>query len=142
MNLTVDVVLASRSPRRKKLLEQVGFTFRVQGSPADEIIPDGLPPDAIVQRLALEKAASVAAGHPDALTLGADTLVVVDEETGRTNIPGVYAGGDIVTGSATVILAMGAGRKAAKAISGYIASTRARTGGGEGIELMEGAASR
>ncbi len=38
------------------------------------------------------------------------------DENGRTNIPSVYAGGDIVTGSATVILAMGAGRKAAKVI--------------------------
>jgi glutamate synthase (NADPH/NADH) small chain len=38
------------------------------------------------------------------------------DENGRTNMPLVYAGGDIVTGSATVILAMGAGRKAAKAI--------------------------
>ncbi len=42
--------------------------------------------------------------------------IVVDEETGETSIPNVYAGGDIVTGAATVILAMGAGRKAAKEI--------------------------
>ncbi|HKK33895.1 MAG TPA: NADPH-dependent glutamate synthase [Desulfomicrobiaceae bacterium] len=40
--------------------------------------------------------------------------IEVDEETGETSIPNVYAGGDIVTGAATVILAMGAGRKAAK----------------------------
>jgi glutamate synthase (NADPH/NADH) small chain len=40
----------------------------------------------------------------------------VDPETQETSIPGVFAGGDIVTGSATVILAMGAGRKAAKGI--------------------------
>lgn len=46
----------------------------------------------------------------------------VDEETGRTNIEGVYAGGDIVTGSATVISAMGAGRKAADAIHNYLLS--------------------
>lgn len=48
--------------------------------------------------------------------------IIADEETGRTNMPGVYAGGDIVTGSATVISAMGAGRKAAKAINEYLAS--------------------
>jgi glutamate synthase (NADPH/NADH) small chain len=42
--------------------------------------------------------------------------IVVDEATGATNIPGVFAGGDIVTGSATVILAMGAGRRAARAM--------------------------
>lgn len=46
--------------------------------------------------------------------------IVVDEETGATSIPGVYAGGDAVTGAATVITAMGAGRKAARAIDAYI----------------------
>jgi len=46
--------------------------------------------------------------------------IVADEETCETNLKGVYAGGDIVTGSATVILAMGAGRKAAKAIDNYL----------------------
>ena len=43
-------------------------------------------------------------------------VVVVDEETGETTIPGVYAGGDVITGGATVILAMGQGRRAAAAI--------------------------
>jgi glutamate synthase (NADPH/NADH) small chain len=42
--------------------------------------------------------------------------IIADPETGRTNLPGVYAGGDIVTGAATVIEAMGAGRRAAAAI--------------------------
>ena len=42
--------------------------------------------------------------------------IVVDEETGATSKEGVYAGGDAVTGAATVILAMGAGKRAAKAI--------------------------
>lgn len=46
--------------------------------------------------------------------------IIVDEETMATNKPGVYAGGDIVTGGATVILAAGAGRKAAKAIDEYL----------------------
>jgi glutamate synthase (NADPH/NADH) small chain len=48
--------------------------------------------------------------------------IVVDEETMATSKPGVYAGGDIVTGGATVILAMGAGRKAAQAINAYLQS--------------------
>ena len=48
--------------------------------------------------------------------------IIIDEETGATNIPGVFAGGDAVTGSATVILAMGAGRQAAKGIDQYLAS--------------------
>ncbi|MCR1897647.1 NADPH-dependent glutamate synthase [Irregularibacter muris] len=42
--------------------------------------------------------------------------ILVEEETGATNKPGVYAGGDAVTGAATVILAMGAGKTAARAI--------------------------
>ncbi len=46
--------------------------------------------------------------------------IVVEEETGATSLPGVYAGGDAVTGAATVILAMGAGRKAAQAIKKYL----------------------
>jgi glutamate synthase (NADPH/NADH) small chain len=59
-----------------------------------------------------------------ATTPGLDTgrkgNVVAEEETGATSRPGVYAGGDIVTGAATVILAMGAGRKAAQAIHDYV----------------------
>ncbi|MGB3932585.1 MAG: NADPH-dependent glutamate synthase [bacterium] len=46
--------------------------------------------------------------------------IVVDEETGATSIPGVFAGGDIVTGAATVIEAMGAGKRAARAIDDYL----------------------
>lgn len=46
--------------------------------------------------------------------------IEVDESSGRTSLEDVFAGGDIVTGSATVILAMGAGRTAAKAIHAYL----------------------
>lgn len=46
--------------------------------------------------------------------------IVVDEETGKTSLEGVYAGGDIVSGAATVISAMGAGKRAAKEIHKYI----------------------
>jgi glutamate synthase (NADPH/NADH) small chain len=46
--------------------------------------------------------------------------IVADPETCKTNKKGVFAGGDIVTGGATVILAMGAGKKAAKAIDDYL----------------------
>lgn len=49
--------------------------------------------------------------------------ILADEENCETSIKGVYAGGDIVTGSATVILAMGAGRKAARAIDKYLSGT-------------------
>jgi len=46
------------------------------------------------------------------------------DETGATSKPGVFAGGDIVTGSATVIEAMGAGRRAAESIHEHLAEHR------------------
>ncbi|NPU84847.1 MAG: NADPH-dependent glutamate synthase [Syntrophaceae bacterium] len=50
--------------------------------------------------------------------------IVTKGESGETTRKGVYAGGDIVTGSATVILAMGAGRKAAQAIDAYLSGKK------------------
>ena len=49
---------------------------------------------------------------------------IAADELGATSKPGVFAGGDIVTGAATVILAMGAGRKAAAAIDEYLQSKK------------------
>ena len=46
--------------------------------------------------------------------------IIVEEATGLTSREGVYAGGDAVTGAATVILAMGAGKTAAEAIDAYL----------------------
>ena len=51
--------------------------------------------------------------------------IEADATTQRTSRKGVFAGGDIVTGSATVILAMGAGRRAAKAIDEYLTTSGA-----------------
>jgi glutamate synthase (NADPH/NADH) small chain len=48
--------------------------------------------------------------------------IIVNKEDLSTSIPGIFAGGDIVTGSATVILAMGAGRRAAQSIDSYLKS--------------------
>ena len=55
------------------------------------------------------------------LKIGRWGNIETDEE-GRTNIPNIFAGGDIATGAATVILAMGAGKKAARAIDEYLKS--------------------
>jgi glutamate synthase (NADPH/NADH) small chain len=49
---------------------------------------------------------------------------IMADDNGKTNIEGVYAGGDIVTGEATVISAMGAGKKAAKAIHEYLTTRK------------------
>jgi len=61
-------------------------------------------------------------------TSGLDTdkmnYIIADEETGQTSREGVFAGGDIVSGAATVILAMGAGRKAARAMHRYLMSKK------------------
>ncbi|MEL7645314.1 MAG: NADPH-dependent glutamate synthase, partial [Anaerolineaceae bacterium] len=54
--------------------------------------------------------------------------IIADADTMATSIPGVYAGGDIVTGGATVILAMGAGRKAAAAINLFLTEKDAQKG--------------
>lgn len=54
------------------------------------------------------------------LKLNKRGYIEVDPETMMTNIPGVFAGGDIVTGAATVIAAMGAGKRAARAIESYL----------------------
>lgn len=59
----------------------------------------------------------------DGLAVNAHGGIVVEEDTGLTSREGVYAGGDAVTGAATVILAMGAGKTAAKAIHEYLSET-------------------
>ena len=62
-------------------------------------------------------------------TSGLDTQkwggIIADEETGLTSRENIYAGGDAVTGAATVILAMGAGKKAALAMENYLSGVRA-----------------
>jgi rubrerythrin len=52
--------------------------------------------------------------------------IVADDATQATSVPGLFAGGDIVTGGATVILAMGAGRRAARAIGAYLAGGKSK----------------
>lgn len=54
------------------------------------------------------------------LEINKKNCIVANEESGQTSRPGVFAGGDAVSGAATVILAMGAGKRAAKAIDNYI----------------------
>jgi septum formation protein len=76
-------ILASASPRRRELLAQAGFTFDVVPAHVPEVQKPGEDPIHFVTRLAREKAEAVAATHaltPDTLVLGADTIVVVDEE--------------------------------------------------------------
>ncbi len=60
------------------------------------------------------------------LALDKRGYIAADERTQATNLPGVFAGGDIVTGGATVILAMSAGRRAARAIATYLRDPQRR----------------
>lgn len=76
----MQVILASGSPRRRELLEAAGLVFEVVVSPAEEIHDAALGPAALCEMNAELKAAAVAAVHPDAAVIGADTLVFLDGE--------------------------------------------------------------
>ena len=80
MKLSCPVVLASASPRRKKLLQQIGFSFEIHASNVDESFEDSLSPSEIVQYLAEKKSQKIAAQYPERLTISADTIVVLDNE--------------------------------------------------------------
>lgn len=72
------LILASRSPRRKELLSQVGLDIKIVPADVDETVAQDLPPQAFVKTLAEKKACHVMQQHPDAWVLGADTIVVKD----------------------------------------------------------------
>lgn len=74
------LILASGSPRRVEILTSVGWDFEKCAADIDESLPEGESPENYVVRLACEKAQAVAAKIPDAIVLGADTTVVVDDQ--------------------------------------------------------------
>lgn len=78
MRLESPLILASRSPRRRRLLEQIGMAFHVDASDVDEVAPHDMGPRGVAETLARRKAEDVAARQPASLTLGADTIVVLD----------------------------------------------------------------
>jgi glutamate synthase (NADPH) small chain len=78
-----------------------------------------LPFDCVIHAIGNSPNPLIPATTPG-LALGKRGNVVVDPETNRTSKERVWAGGDIATGAATVILAMGAGRKAASSIHEYL----------------------
>ncbi len=77
--MVCSCVLASASPRRQEILEKLGLSFSVDPA-ASEYAPPGLPPNQRVLELARGKAEEVAARHPDAVVIGADTMVMIDGE--------------------------------------------------------------
>lgn len=80
LQLSCPLILASQSPRRRALLERIEVPFRIEVSPADETLSASTPPSTAVQTLARRKAHPVAADHPSALVLAADTVVAHDDE--------------------------------------------------------------
>jgi septum formation protein len=75
------IILASKSPRRKAILAQMGFTFKVVAPPAfnEEAYIDANRLPASIERLAKAKALAVAERYPGFLVLGADTVVVQEK---------------------------------------------------------------
>ena len=78
-----------------------------------------LPMDAVICAIGNSPNPLIASTTPG-LEVGKWGNIVADSKTGQTSKERVWAGGDVVTGAATVILAMGAGRKAATAIQEYL----------------------
>jgi septum formation protein len=76
--VSLAVVLASGSPRRRQLLELIGIDHQVSPSNIDETMRPRETPRRHARRLAREKASAVATRNPDAITIGADTIVVID----------------------------------------------------------------
>ncbi len=80
MKSNLNVILASASPRREQLLREMGLRFAVIRPDNVEEILTGLAPEVLAMQNAQRKARAVTGRHPDALVIGADTIVVLDGE--------------------------------------------------------------
>jgi glutamate synthase (NADPH) small chain len=85
--------------------------------PLDEFVD--WPCETVIYALGT-KANPIVAQATGGLALDKRGYIVADDDTQATNLPGVFAGGDIVTGGATVILAMAAGRRAARSTGAWL----------------------
>jgi septum formation protein len=74
------LILASASPRRAEILRSVGWPFETLPAQIDESREEGEKADAYVERIALAKADAAVARCPGSLVLGADTVVVIDDQ--------------------------------------------------------------
>jgi septum formation protein len=80
MNIPGRLVLASRSPRRVHLLNQIGLVHEAIASGVDEVIDEALTPEENARQLAVAKAKDVGRVVPEGIVVGADTIVVLDGE--------------------------------------------------------------
>ena len=78
--MSVKIILASGSPRRRQLLELIGIEAEISPSNIDETMRPRETPRRHAERLAREKASTVATRQPDRITVAADTIVVVNRK--------------------------------------------------------------
>ena len=76
----MNIILASKSPRRREILENTNVRFSIKESKIYEIIETNQSPEKNVMRLAYEKALDVASSNNNSLVIGADTIVVINEQ--------------------------------------------------------------
>jgi septum formation protein len=74
------LLLASGSPRRKELLQNMNLSFEVIVSDIEETIDETFSPEELVQSLSYQKASSIAQNHPEAFVIGADTVVLLGNQ--------------------------------------------------------------
>lgn len=111
----------------KGILKEVEYLNMKLGDPDESGRRRPVPIPGSEEKLAIDTALVAIGQSPNPLIpqtmkdlrIGKHGNIITDED-GRTSIPGVFAGGDIATGAATVILAMGAGKRAARAIDSYL----------------------
>jgi len=75
-----NLILASSSPRRKELLENLRLPFAISSSEVDESFDPALSPEEVVMELAERKARVVFQRNPDAFVIGSDTIVVANNQ--------------------------------------------------------------
>lgn len=76
----MNIILASKSPRRREILENTKVKFSIRESQIDEKIKESESPKETVMRLAYEKAFDIASNNEDSLVIGADTIVVINDK--------------------------------------------------------------
>lgn len=111
----------------KGILKQVEFLKMQLGDPDESGRRRPIPIPGSEEKLSIDTALVAIGQSPNPLIpqtmkelkIGKHGNIITDDD-GRTSIPGIFAGGDIASGAATVILAMGAGKRAARAINEYL----------------------
>ncbi len=81
LHILEPVILASKSPRRRKLLAKLGLTFKVMPAAIHETPGNRERPENFARRMAVAKAAAVAGANPSSWVIGADTIVVMPGNT-------------------------------------------------------------